>query len=132
MNKRSLIFIFLIVLLALVIINGTSLLYAMSFIIWSAGILYSSNDFYNRGMLFMFLISFFVFLMGRDFLEEFFLYRVESEIPNNVLKHTYITYKHAINLKLCCEENVFRKIVVFLLFYVVLFFLQRDSKKQSY
>lgn len=91
MNKRSLVFIFLIVLLALVIINGASLLYVISFVVWSAGILYSSKDFYNRGMLFMFLISFFVFLMGRDFLEELFVYRVESDIPNNVLTHTYIT-----------------------------------------
>lgn len=90
--SRRLLCVFLMILFVvatLLVANGGNVIYAIAFSIWLIGILYSINDIYNRGMLFVFLISFFGFLMGRDFLEQFFAYNVE-DIPVEILNHTYI------------------------------------------
>lgn len=71
--------------------SSVNLLFTLVFIIWLDIILYAYKQIENRSMIFFFMIAFFVFLMGRDLLEQFFGYKVEnfSESVNN---HAYITY----------------------------------------
>ena len=51
---------------------------------------YAYSDIDNRGMLFAFLIAFFVFLLGRDFLQEFFKYKVEN-FDQKTQNHAWIS-----------------------------------------
>ena len=45
----------------------------------------------QRVLLFAFGISFFVFLLGRDGLEQLFLYESETKFPDNINNHAYIS-----------------------------------------
>ena len=66
--------------------NGIFLLVAVT---WANLFVYSIEDIRNRSMLFAFAISFFTFLIGRDFLEEFFKYKIEN-FEVGILNHTYL------------------------------------------
>lgn len=110
MNKYSTVFILIVIpVLILALINRANLLYTMGFIIWLAGIFYSMSDFYNRGILFLFLVSFFVFLMGRDMLEQFFSYKIETEIPVDAINHSCKTLFLSVVTLLLCYHFFSRK-----------------------
>ena len=70
------------------LLSGADFLFSSAFLIWSILFIYSINRLENRGMLFAFLISFFIFLIGRDLLQNFFLYRIEYFDPV-VNEHAY-------------------------------------------
>lgn len=55
-----------------------NLLYTVSLLIWLNMMLYSYNKIEKRSLLFAFCVAFFVFLMGREFLEQFFYYKKEN------------------------------------------------------
>lgn len=71
------------------LIAGANPLMALVFMAWADTVLYSLADIEHRPMLLMFCITFFIFLMGRNLLEEFFRYRVE-DFSEAVLNHTYL------------------------------------------
>lgn len=58
---------------------------------WLFLLLYACHNIKDRSMLFAFLIAFFVFLLGRDFLQQFVNYKTES-FPEDVQAHAYISY----------------------------------------
>ena len=70
-----------------IIINGTLIvlfigfqtdaLCSLTLLVWTNILMYSLKDLGNRGMLFAYNIAFFTFLLGREFLEQFFGYEVE-------------------------------------------------------
>ena len=76
--------------IAAVIVN-VKLLYLLTFWCWLFLIFYAYCDMDNRGMLFAFLIAFFVFLLGRDFLQEFFKYKIEA-FDSKTQNHAWICY----------------------------------------
>ncbi|MCH1982948.1 O-antigen polysaccharide polymerase Wzy family protein [Ruminococcus sp. OA3] len=58
---------------------------------WLFLLFYAYHHIKDRSMLFVFLIAFFVFLLGRDFLQQFIDYKTES-FPEDVQAHAYISY----------------------------------------
>lgn len=55
----------------------TDALCSLTLLTWINIFLYSLRDLGNRGMLFAYNVAFFTFLLGREFLEQFFGYEVE-------------------------------------------------------
>lgn len=55
----------------------TNLLCSLTLLVWTNILIYSLRDLGNRSMLFAYNIAFFTFLLGREFLEQFFAYEVE-------------------------------------------------------
>ncbi|WP_413539646.1 O-antigen polysaccharide polymerase Wzy family protein [Aerococcus viridans] len=62
-----------------------------SLIIFFISIFYALNDIVNRSALFIFLLSFFVFLVGRDFVYFYFDFG-ENLYQENINNYTYITF----------------------------------------
>lgn len=89
----SLLFVFLVnsIILISALAVSANILFAVALIIWVHLIYYAYLKFEKRSMLFAFCISFFVFLMGRDFLEQFFKYKVE-DFTDKINNHAYICY----------------------------------------
>lgn len=52
-------------------------LFVITLLIWANMFFFSLCDLGRRSMLFAFLVAFFVFLMGREFLQQFFFYKIE-------------------------------------------------------
>lgn len=65
-------------------------LFSILLIIWTACMFYSLREIKKRAMLFAFLISFFIFLIGRDFVKQFLVYKVET-LPRNSEVYTWIS-----------------------------------------
>lgn len=81
-----------IMLLALVaIITGAEPMFVLVMITWINMIFYAHTNLKDRSMLFAFLIAFFVFLLGRDFVQQFFGYQVEN-FTSEVQLHAYLSY----------------------------------------
>lgn len=55
----------------------TDVLCSLTLLLWINLFMYSLKDLSNRGMLFAYNVAFFTFLLGREFLEQFFEYEVE-------------------------------------------------------
>lgn len=66
-----------VILIILFIIFHTDILCSLTLITWINIFMYSLRDLGNRGMLFAYNIAFFTFLLGREFLEQFFDYEPE-------------------------------------------------------
>ena len=75
-------------LLVLFIGFQTDLLCSLTLLVWTNILLYSLKDLGNRSMLFAYNIAFFTFLLGREFLEQFFDYEVEVYNSRKVWIHT--------------------------------------------
>lgn len=85
------------VLLVFLIINSTIILgwlaakadslFVIAFLVWTNMLFFSLCNLGKRSMLFAFLITFFVFLIGREFLQQFFSYQVEP-FDKEVLVHS--------------------------------------------
>lgn len=107
-------------LLVLFIGFQTDLLCSLTLLVWTNILLYSIKDLGNRSMLFAYNIAFFTFLLGREFLEQFFGYEVEVYNSKEVWTHTdlllfisvltyslaYIFFKKK-NLKIFTTKKVF-------------------------
>ena len=60
------------ILLLITLATGTNLIYMLALMVWTNMMIYAYKDLEHRSMLFAFGIAFFVFLMGRDFLQQVF------------------------------------------------------------
>lgn len=58
-------------------LSGADILFVLVMLIWANMLFYALCDLGKRSMLFAFLVAFFVFLMGREVLQQFFSYKVE-------------------------------------------------------
>mgnify|MGYP004516495761 CR=1 FL=1 len=72
------------------LISGANLLFSIGLLIWLNIFIYALRDYGNRSMLLAFMISFFVFLMGRDLVQQLFLYKVEN-FTDDINSHLYIS-----------------------------------------
>lgn len=89
--KKNTIFIFPVVtgiFLMLTILSGCNLLYAATFYLWLLLFYYAYKNLESRSLLFAFLISVFIFLLDREFLEQYFSYKVEN-FTEQVNNHAY-------------------------------------------
>lgn len=79
------------------LIGGVSLIFTMAVMVWVDMMLYSYKRIEQRSLLFAFGVAFFVFLMGREFLQLFLGYKKEdfSEEINN---HLYISLLIALSV----------------------------------
>lgn len=59
--------------------------------IWIICIVYAFDDLDNRGMLFSFFLCFFVFLIGRDFVKQYFKYGLETFYKDENI-HAWMSY----------------------------------------
>lgn len=90
-NMKMIAFLLLMSILGIVaIIVNVKPLYLFVLCCWLYLMFYAYSDIDNRGMLFAFLIAFFVFLLGRDFLQEFFKYKVEN-FDQKTQNHAWIS-----------------------------------------
>ena len=78
------------ILLLITLATGTNLIYMLALMVWTNMMIYAYKDLEHRSMLFAFGIAFFVFLMGRDFLQQVFKYKVEK-FPIDVQSHAYVS-----------------------------------------
>lgn len=60
-------------------------------LLWIDLIVYAVSKFNERSVFFGFLVTFFIFLMGRQMLEIFGLHKIETDFPDSVQKKTEIT-----------------------------------------
>lgn len=74
----------------LTLASNTNVLFAIMFFIWGVLFIYAIGDMGNRSLLVAFLIAFFVFLIGRDMLENFGGYKVEN-FDLKVNNHAYVS-----------------------------------------
>ncbi|MBE6768602.1 MAG: O-antigen polysaccharide polymerase Wzy [Ruminococcaceae bacterium] len=73
------------------LVMGADILFIAVILLWCAIVIYAAVKMEQRAMLLMLSLTFFVFLLGRLFLEQFFCYRPDAEIfPAAVQTHTYI------------------------------------------
>lgn len=79
------------IILCLAVLYGKNLLFCLAFFLWINLFVYALSSLEQRSVLLGFLLAFFLFLIGRDFLEIFLNYKIEkfTEEANN---HAYIVY----------------------------------------
>ncbi|MBD5338810.1 MAG: O-antigen polysaccharide polymerase Wzy family protein [Bacteroides sp.] len=77
--------------IAIGMIAGSNLLYLGALLIWANLMIYALNKIKNRIFLCCFGISFFVFLLGRDGLEQLFDHRIETLFPESINNHAYLS-----------------------------------------
>lgn len=69
---------------------GVEPMFVLVLLFWTLLMFYAYNNLNDRSMLFAFLVVFFVFLLGRDFVQQFFGYQVEA-FDSATQMHTYIS-----------------------------------------
>lgn len=79
----------ILVLLIAGLILGANPLYCLALIANLLLLLYSYDRIENRSLLFTFGVAYFTFLLGREFLEVYFQYRIEN-YSANINNHTYL------------------------------------------
>ncbi len=73
------------------LVAGADILFILVILLWSAIFIFAAVKMEQRAMLLMLSLTFFVFLLGRLFLEQFFRYKPDPEVfPAAVQTHTYI------------------------------------------
>ena len=72
-----------------VFVPGSTLI-AIVTAVWFDGLCYSMNNLEKRGALFSFLLSFFLLLIGMQFMERFGLHEVEAEFSDEINTHAEI------------------------------------------
>lgn len=70
-------------------ISKVPILFVLTMMAWGSVFVYAVANMERRAMLLMLSITFFVFLLGREFLQQFFNYQVET-FPLSVANHTYL------------------------------------------
>ena len=76
-------------LIGIAIFVGADFYFTIGFMLWMNIVIYAIRDAGRRSMLLAFMIAFFTFLMGRDFVQQFFSYQVEDFAPA-VNRHLYL------------------------------------------
>ena len=77
------------ILIRLFVLKGISIYFALVLLLWLNLLIFSLRNAGKRSMLLAFLISFFTFLIGRDFLQLLFSYKPES-LPDDANLHLHI------------------------------------------
>ncbi len=72
------------------LIKGVPFLFGLSVIIFTAGICYSLTDLRNRAALFIFLMSFFIFLIGGEMTKLYFGMDFGPDFGREIDGHTYL------------------------------------------
>ena len=73
------------------LIFNIDMLFGIAMLLWIDLIVYAVSKFNERSVFFGFLVTFFIFLMGRQMLEIFGLHKIETDFPDSVQKKTEIT-----------------------------------------
>lgn len=71
------------------ILVGSNLLFLLLFLLWGNMILYSLFKLGERILLFAYGVAFYIFLLGRDCLEQFFLYPSDTPFSDKLNNHAY-------------------------------------------
>lgn len=71
--------------------NQDKMLVLMSSIVWIDMVWYSSKKLESRAALFAFLLSFFVFLLGKNILEQLGLHTIEMDFSSDINRHADIS-----------------------------------------
>lgn len=79
------------ILIIMYIVMQCNALFSIMFLLWSNMMLYCCNRIYNRILLFCFGTTFFVFLIGRDAMEQLFNHNIETNFANDVNNHAYLS-----------------------------------------
>lgn len=66
------------------------------FLIWINMMIYAYRKIEQRGLLFAFGVSFFVFLLGREMIEQLFVYEIEVQFVDTINTHTYLSMSIAL------------------------------------
>lgn len=72
-------------------ITNSNVLFIMLFILWGNMMLYCTFKLGERVLLFAFGVAFFIFLLGRDSLEQLFNYESETIFPEKINNHAYFS-----------------------------------------
>lgn len=88
-------------------IKTTEPLFIILLLIWTFCMLYAARDIRNRAMLFAFLISFFIFLLGRDVVKQFLNYETEI-FDKNAQNHAWMSFSVSL-ITLIFFYNLFEK-----------------------
>lgn len=83
--------IFAIILIFSLAMPDTDVIYVSLFMVWTGSVFYCLRDIHKRAMLFAFLITFFIFLLGRDFVKQFLSYELEP-IERKAEVHVWISF----------------------------------------
>ena len=93
-DKHNLLWIVLaglaIILFIATLICGASMLFCGVMVLWGCLLVYAIRDTRNRAGLFVFLLAFFLFLLGGDFFEMYFGYPQEFEFAVFLDNHAYV------------------------------------------
>ena len=73
------------------LIFNIDMLFGIAMLLWLNLIVYAVSKFNERSVFFGFLVTFFVFLMGRQMLEIFGMHKIETSFPDNIQKRTELT-----------------------------------------
>lgn len=73
------------------LIFNIDMLFGIAMLLWIDLIVYAVSKFNERSVFFGFLVTFFIFLMGRQMLEIFGLHKIETDFPDSVQKKKEIT-----------------------------------------
>ena len=73
------------------LIFNIDMLFGIAMLLWIDLIVYAVSKFNERSVFFGFLVTFFIFLMGRQMLEIFGFHKIETDFPDSVQKKTEIT-----------------------------------------
>ena len=68
------------------LIFNIDMLFGIAMLLWIDLIVYAVSKLNERSVFFGFLVTFFIFLMGRQMLEIFGLHKIETDFPDSVQK----------------------------------------------
>lgn len=106
--KTLMLLLFTLLLLAIsTVISSVDPIFAILLFIWFACIIYAYSNIKERAMLFAFLVSFFVFLLGRDLVQQYFSYKVES-FSKDAEIHAWISFSISL-IVICLGYHFFAK-----------------------
>lgn len=104
--------VFIFCLLAMILTN-IDIMYLIALVTWFFSIIFSFNYIKDRTILFFFLVTFFIFLLGRDFVQQIFSYKIEI-FPRDSEMHAWISYTES------------------LIFILIGYYLFSNSKRNKY
>ncbi|MGF3075656.1 O-antigen polysaccharide polymerase Wzy family protein [Facklamia sp. P12955] len=84
-------FLFTLIILSIFCLLIDNFYFGIAFSLWIILFIYSLLDISNRSLLFGFCITFFIFLLGREFVQVVLSFQVEN-FPERINNHAYILY----------------------------------------
>ncbi len=78
------------------IVAEANVCFVLLFLTWINMMFYAYRKIEKRGLLFAFGIAFFIFLLGREMLEQLFFYEIDTQFDNKINTHTYLSMNIAL------------------------------------